>query len=438
MIVRPRRTPAGNAAVIAGCCLVVLVTTADTAIAQASRGGNVTPGDAPATTELNLDTTSSVAEPDGTDSLVVPSGDDPDPPTETLRTGPATLDAPPSASSGSELTVSWTGPDNQGDYIAIAAPTEPGNRQESYKYTNQGTPLAVKVPDAPGQYELRYIQGQSRSILQRQPLEVTAVGATLDAPATAASGSQLAVSWTGPDNQGDYIAIAAPAEPGNRQESYKYTNQGTPLAVKVPDAPGQYELRYIQGQSRSILQRQPLEVTAVTAALDAPATAPSGSQLAVSWTGPDNQGDYIAIAAPAEPGNRQESYKYTNQGTPLAVKVPDAPGQYELRYIQGQSRSILQRQPLEVTAVTATLDAPASAASGSQLTVSWTGPDNQGDYIAIAAPAEPGNRQESYKYTNQGTPLAVKVPDAPGQYELRYIQGQSKTILQRRPLTVTE
>ncbi len=261
MIVRARRAPAGNTAVVAGCYLAVLVATADTAIAQANRGSNITPGDAPATTELDLDITSSVAEPDGTDSLVVPSSDNPDPPAETLRTGPATLDAPPTAPSGSELTVNWTGPDNQGDYIAIAAPTQPGNRQESYKYTNQGTPLAVKVPDAPGQYELRYIQGQSRSILQRQPLEVTAVTATLDAPATAPSGSQLAVGWTGPDNQGDYISIAAPAQPGNRQESYKYTRQGTPLAVKVPDAPGQYELRYIQGQSKTILQRQPLTVT---------------------------------------------------------------------------------------------------------------------------------------------------------------------------------
>ena len=64
-------------------------------------------------------------------------------------------------------------------------------------------------------------------------------------------------------------------------------------------------------------------------------------------------------------------------------------------------------------------------------TVTWTGPDNQGDYIAIAEPGAPGNTKVSYSWTTQGSPLSVRVPDALGRYELRYIQGQFRTILQR-------
>ena len=71
---------------------------------------------------------------DGPGSLVVPSNDsDPMPaaqPAEPERTGPATLDASPRAPSGSELEVLWTGPDNQNDYVAIAVPGDPGNKQE--------------------------------------------------------------------------------------------------------------------------------------------------------------------------------------------------------------------------------------------------------------------------------------------------------------------
>ncbi|UCG71386.1 MAG: hypothetical protein JSV45_08915, partial [Chromatiales bacterium] len=84
---------------------------------------------------------------DGNDSLVVASEDSPvaDEPAEELRTGPATLDAPASAPSGSVLTVTWTGPDNKNDYIAIALPALPGGQQDSYRYTRQGSPLTVKV-----------------------------------------------------------------------------------------------------------------------------------------------------------------------------------------------------------------------------------------------------------------------------------------------------
>ena len=115
-----------------------------------------------------------VAEPDGDEALVLPSGENGAEPAATpLRSGPATLDAAPRAPSGSELEVRWTGPDNASDYVAIAASGSPGGQQLSYTRTNQGSPLTLRVPDEPGQYELRYIQNQSRTILVSQPLAAT-------------------------------------------------------------------------------------------------------------------------------------------------------------------------------------------------------------------------------------------------------------------------
>ena len=84
----------------------------------------------------------------------------------------ATLEADSEAKSGGELLVTWTGPGNRGDYISIATPEQPGDRQKSYKNASQGSPLTLRVPDEPGRYELRYVQGQSRNVLQRKPLVV--------------------------------------------------------------------------------------------------------------------------------------------------------------------------------------------------------------------------------------------------------------------------
>mgnify|MGYP000111971612 CR=1 FL=1 len=42
----------------------------------------------------------------------------------------------------------------------------------------------------------------------------------------------------------------------------------------------------------------------------------------------------------------------------------------------------------------------------------------------------------SYTYTRTGSPLTLKLPDEPGQYELRYVMNQGSRILATLPFTV--
>jgi von Willebrand factor type D domain len=346
----------------------------------------------------------------------------------------ATLDAASDVQSGSKVSVTWTGPGNAQDLITLADPETPGNQQRDYSYVSRGNPAELTAPDAPGTYELRYVQHQSRTILARRPITVAAVAATLDADATVQSGGKLSVVWTGPDNLQDYISIATPDAAGNQQHSYSYTNRGSPAMLTAPDEPGQYEIRYVQHQSRNVLARRPITVAAVSATLDAADEVRSGGELSVTWTGPDNDQDYISIAAPQAPGNQQHSYQYTGKGNPATLTAPDEPGVYELRYVQHQSRNALARRRLTVVDVTATLDAPPAAPAGGSIEVTWTGPGNRGDYIAIANPEADGRNQETYEYTSKGNPLHLRMPKAPGKYEVRYVQGQSRRILARRPI----
>ena len=348
----------------------------------------------------------------------------------------ASLDAADEADSGGLLQVTWTGPNNERDYVAIATPDQPGSGQKSYVYTSAGSPATVRVPDEPGQYEVRYILDRGRTILARRALTVRPVTASLAAADEADSGSTLEVTWTGPNNERDYIAIATPDQPGSAQKSYAYTSDGSPATLNVPDAPGPYEIRYIQNQSRTILASRKLTVLAVEASVAAATEAGSGSTLEVTWTGPNNDRDYIAIATPDQPGNAQKSYAYTADGSPATLRVPDEPGTYEVRYIQNQSRTILASQAFTVLPAEASLDAASEATPGSELVVNWTGPNNDRDYIAIATPDQPGNAERTYAYTSAGNPASIRVPNEPGEYEVRYIQGQSRTVLARRTLTV--
>src|SRR3546814_4112693 len=108
----------------------------------------------------------------------------------------ATVHGPDSAPAGSDVRVSWTGPDEDRDYIAIADPGASGPIH--YTYTKAGNPLLVTLPDAVGSPELRYISRKTRYVLARQAIETPPVQATTEVPATTGAGSNLQVAWSRP------------------------------------------------------------------------------------------------------------------------------------------------------------------------------------------------------------------------------------------------
>ena len=348
----------------------------------------------------------------------------------------ASLEAPPAIGAGAAIEVAWTGPDNQNDFITIVSSGEKEGTHGNYTYTRKGSPLEVRAPDEPGNYELRYVTGQSSVTIARLPIAVTAVSATLDAPPAIGAGAAIEISWIGPDNQNDFITIV----PANAKEGtygdYTYTRKGTPLEVRAPDEPGSYELRYVSAQSNVTLAVLPITVTAVSATLGAPPLANAGAGVEVSWTGPDNQNDFVTVVVTGEKEGKHGNYTYTRKGNPLVVRMPETPGSYELRYVTGQSKQTLVRLPITLAPVAATLEAAPVVAAGSMIQVDWSGPDNQNDLIAIARPDQDNRQTIAYTYTRNGSPLEVRAPKEKGAYELRYLTAQDKNILARLPITV--
>jgi Ca-activated chloride channel family protein len=133
---------------------------------------------------------------------------------------------------------------------------------------------------------------------------------------------------------------------------------------------------------------------------------------------------------------------YTNYTTlsagasPVELLLLDAPGDYEIRYVQNQSRTVLARIPITTTPVEATLEAPESATTESAISVTWTGPNYGSDYITIVAAGAPDSAYLSYANTRNGNPSSITAPAAAGEYELRYVLGQSRTVAARRSVTV--
>ncbi|MFB6232268.1 MAG: hypothetical protein ABEL04_14055 [Salinibacter sp.] len=357
---------------------------------------------------------------------------------QTVENNGVRLELPSAVSAGSPFEVTWEGPDNSDDYISIAKEGADDGSNVNYTYTRTGSPLTIRPPDTPGDYEVRYVAEKNDKVLARAPLTVEEVSANLDVPSEIGAGSPIEISWSGPDNPDDYIAIAEKGTPDDASINYTYTRNGSPLTVRAPDTPGAYELRYVMAQSDRVIARSALKVTSVSASFDVSDTLMVDTPVEIKWEGPDNPDDYIAIAEKGTPDDASVNYTYTRNGSPLSIRTPTRPGQYELRYVMAQSDRVIARTPLVVLPLQARLRAPDSVAAGTGFEVSWIGPNGPDDFIAVATPEASATDYESRALSRAGTPASVFAPGNPGTYELRYVWAEKDSVLTTVPVTVTQ
>lgn len=357
---------------------------------------------------------------------------------QTVEENGAQLELPREVSAGAPVEVTWSGPDNADDYISVAEAGTDDDAYVDYTRTRRGSPLTVRVPDTPGEYEIRYVAAENDEVLVRAPLTVVDVEATLDLPAEVGAGAPIEVAWTGPDNPDDYISIAEEGTADDAYADYSRTRSGSPLTVRAPDTPGSYEVRYVMSQSDRVIARANVNVSAVEAQFDVADTLMVNTPVAINWTGPDNPDDYISLAERGSPDDDYVTYERTRRDSPLSMRMPDRPGQYELRYVMAQSDRVIARKPLAIMPLHATLRAPDTARAGSGIEVQWVGPNGPDDFIAVATPDAPADQYESRALSRAGNPASVFAPGAAGPFELRYVWAEEDSVLARQPLTVQQ
>jgi hypothetical protein len=349
------------------------------------------------------------------------------------------LDAPAQVNAGAEVTIGWSGAAGDKDFITIVPVGEREGKYSHYKYAKDGSPVKLVAPDRAGAYEVRWLSGGSGyPTSARRPITVLAVSATLEAPARMDAGAPIDVRWTGPGNPRDFITIVAKGTPEKKYAKYVYTERGNPAKLTAPDQAGEYEIRYLTGQEYLTLEARPLIVGGVTATLEAPTSPAAGEALSVRWTGPDNPRDFITIVPAGTPEKKYAKYVYTERGNPVEMQAPDEPGDYEIRYLTGQDYRTVASLRITVGTTSASLDAPAEIVGGRvPFQVSWTGPDNRGDFVTIVKRGEQDRKYGNYAYTYRGNPAKLVSPLEPGEYELRYLTGQAYKTLAARPIRVT-
>jgi Ca-activated chloride channel family protein len=271
----------------------------------------------------------------------------------------------------------------------------------------------------------------------RRAIEIVAADVTLAAPDKAVAGAAVAITWTGPNNQNDYLTIVPKGAPDGSRGAITYTTQGSPLKVTAPSEVGAGEIRYMRGLDDQVLARCALEIVVANVTLAAPEQVVAGAAVAITWTGPNNQNDYLTIVPQGAPDGSRGAIACTTQGSPLEVTAPGEAGAGEIRYLRGLDDQVLARRTLKIIAARITLKAPAKAPLGAPVLVEWTGPNNHNDYLTIVPQGAPDGASQHYAWTASGSPARIDPPDAAGPCEVRYVSGQNDKVLARLPIEIT-
>jgi len=243
---------------------------------------------------------------------------------------------------------------------------------------------------------------------------------------------------------------------GGGEIVYASENKGA-VSREIP--PGVYDVFVtrpsdgLKGTSR-LVNIPPGSQTPVTIALDPQFDAnvtpdrkqvAAGQGFSVIWTGPDKKADFITITKPDTPARGYTSYAYTNNGNPLKLTAPINTGSYEVRYVLSRPYKVLARTPMEVTQSVASVKGPDTATAGSAVSIQWSGPASQSDFITVTAVDAKPSAYLNYFYTkDKTTPQNLTMPVTPGDYEIRYVfvgpgtdtSGNAHKIIARQPVVI--
>ena len=382
----------------------------------------------------------------------------------TITEADVALDAPGEVSIASSFEVTWAGPGEQYDEVQVWDPrARAGNgavvdnqRVQSAKGFDQRQ-VTLTAPATPGDYELRYYNGHNNAVLATVAIKVVDAEVTLKAPQEVDMASSFVVTWTGPGAQYDEVQVWDPKARAGRgavvDNQRVHSDKGydqRQVTLTAPAAPGDYELRYWNGDNNKALATLPLRVLETEVALEAPASVPMASDFTVTWTGPGARFDEVQVWDPRARAGRGKTIDnqrvHSDKGydqRQVTLTAPGAPGAYTLRYWNGDNSSMLHEQPLDVTAVKVGFDAPDSGPAGQQVTITWTGPGARFDEVQVWDPAARAGRGQSLAnkrvHSDKGydqRQVSIKLPDVPGNYELRYYNGDNQLILHSQPFRV--
>lgn len=386
-----------------------------------------------------------------------------------VNTVPAGLTASPAtAAPGDTMTVSWTIPSSQVssyDFVALYAVGTPHDSFLDWRWaTGATTGSATMSAPAAGTYEFRYFSNGVFTLLATSNSFTVGSGGggggsvTLTAPATAAPGSTINVSWTGPAGHatsGDWLGLYALGSADGAFLAYQYAtgSDSGSIGFTAPGTGGDYEFRYFRNQSWSKAGTSNTVTVSggggggggsLALTLSVPSTVSSGSTMTVNWTvtsGTALPTDWIGIYPPGADDASFVTWGYAGGGTSTTLNAPTSAGTYEVRYFENAGWNRIATSGTFTVGggggggggggsytVAAT---PTTVAPGGSVTVNWTasGGASGGDWVAVADVGSVEGYFIDYQYLGSGTSgsLTFTAPATPGSYEFRLYLNNSWT-----------
>lgn len=196
------------------------------------------------------------------------------------------------------FTVTWDGPGDRYDSIQIFDPSARGGEGKVVRSANlthgdmDRRQVTMAAPAKLGSFELRYWEGRPRQVIGRRPIEVIETQVSLSAPESVEIGRPIAVDWEGPGSRYDTVQLFDPSAMngegkvlrGQNLRNDDFENRRATLAA--PAKAGKYDLRYWNGENKSVLLSRPIEVLAADVELSAPDTIELARTISVEWVGP--------------------------------------------------------------------------------------------------------------------------------------------------------
>jgi len=354
-----------------------------------------------------------------------------------------TVSAPEQVATGAEFTASWTGTVAENDYIAIVPMGSDEGTYGNYQLVRDKNEINLKAQAEPGMYELRYILREGAKTLATQTIEVTEPEVTVSGPESALAGSIVRLSWTGTVAQNDYIAIVPAGAEEGTYGTYQMVRDKTERDLVLPGDTGLYEIRYILREGAKTLATQLIEATDPSVTLTAPEQVRIGDELSVGWSEAVNTLDYINLVPMGTDDDKFATYTQVRDKGTTKLKVPETEGIYELRYMLKANNRVIARQMIEVLGADAALNtgaslsAPETGAAGSVIEVSFTVEADSADQRVTLAKADQAifTWVSAVKVDGTGA-VQITLPDAPGTYELRYLDLSNQAVLARQTITV--
>ena len=305
----------------------------------------------------------------------------------------------------------------------------------------EGAQVACLATETGGQYLQASDAGALRDALSAtvkaelpppQPLpepepEPVLPKAALTAPDSAPAGSVLRVGFEGPHEEFDYIRVL---DANGDWQSEAAVGEEPFVDLRLPFDLGAYELAYLY-RATDIIARQPLQVTEAVVSLTAPETAPAGSTISVDWTGPGAEYDYVTLLDGAGQKRAEVSL---GDSSPVELGLPWATGDFTLNYFF-QSEDVIFSRPITLTEAPVSITAPAKAQVGTAVTITWQGPRATYDNIQLW---QMGGDRIEYQYLDATNQLTFTLPETPGDYEFRYVFGDTEVIHTTPIALVTE